>query len=231
MQIAKLVLYKDSRHVREVPFRRRGVNIIVGDSKTGKSALIAIVDYCLASDECDVAAGVIRENVYWFAIVVDFGNDKYMLARMNPDCRNVSTISEMYLAKVDDNSLPSFDDIYANTNVDTVRQFLAAKIGLPENTQIVDDGGTRNPLPVTFMHSRQFCYQPQSLIADKDLIFYHTYNTFALQALKDAIPYLFGAVREDVLLIERQIKELQKRIQERTRRNVTWAKLTIQIVN
>lgn len=28
--------------------------------------------------------------------------------------------------------------------------------------------------------------------------------------MKDAIPYLFGAVREDVLLIEHQIKELRK---------------------
>lgn len=212
MQIAKLVLYKDSRHVREISFRKRGVNIIVGDSKTGKSALIDIVDYCLASDECDVAAGVIRDNVYWFAVVVDFGNDTFMLARMNPDCRNVSTISEMYLAKVDENNLPSFEDIEANTNVDTVRQFLASKIGLPENTQIVDDGGSRNPLPVTFMHSRQFCYQPQHLIANKDLIFYHTNNSFAHQALKDAIPYLFGAVREDVLLIERQIKEVKKEL-------------------
>jgi hypothetical protein len=212
MQIVKLVLYKDSRHVREISFRKRGVNIIVGDSKTGKSALIDIVDYCLASDECHIAAGVIRENVYWFAFVVDFGNDKYMLARMNPDCRNVSTISEMYLAKVDENNLPSFEDIEANTNVDTVRQFLASKIGLPENTQIVDDGGSRNPLPVTFMHSRQFCYQPQHLIANKDLIFYHTNNSFAHQALKDAIPYLFGAVREDVLLIERQIKEVKKEL-------------------
>ena len=212
MQIAKLVLYKDSRHVREIPFRKGGVNIIVGDSKTGKSALINIVDYCLASDECDVAAGVIRDNVYWFAVVVDFGNDTFMLARMNPNCRNVSTISEMYLAKVDENNLPSFDDIEANTNVDTVRQFLASKIGLPENTQIVDDGGSRTPLPVTFMHSRQFCYQPQHLIADKDLIFYHTNKSFAHQALKDAIPYLFGAVREDVLLIERQIKELKKEL-------------------
>ena len=212
MQIAKLVLYKDSRHVREISFRKRGVNIIVGDSKTGKSALIDIVDYCLASDECDVAAGVIRDNVYWFAVVVDFGNDTFMLARMNPDSRNVSTISEMYLAKVDENNLPSFEDIEANTNVDTVRQFLASKIGLPENTQIVDDGGSRNPLPVTFMHSRQFCYQPQHLIANKDLIFYHTNNSFAHQALKDAIPYLFGAVREDVLLIERQIKEVKKEL-------------------
>ena len=190
MQIAKIVLYKDSRHVREVPFRSGEVNIIVGDSKTGKSALIHIVDYCLASDDCDVAAGVIRENVYWFAIVVDFGNDKYMLARMNPDCRNVSTISEMYLTKVDDNSIPSFDDIYANTNVDSVRQFLAAKIGLPENTQIVDDGGTRKPLPVTFMHSRQFCYQPQSLIADKDLIFYHTNNSISLNVFAVCITFI-----------------------------------------
>ena len=210
MQIAKIVLYKSSRQMRVVSFNRERVNIIVGDSKTGKSALIDIVDYCLASSECHVASGVIRDNVYWFAVVLDFGNDTYMLARMNPDIKQVSSVLEMFLSKVDENNLPSFDDIYVNTNIDAVRQFLAAKIGLPENNQIVDDGGSRDPLPVTFMHSRQFCYQPQSLIADKDLIFYHTSNSFALQALKDAIPYLFGAVREDVLLIEHQIKELKK---------------------
>ena len=212
MQISKIVLYKDSQHVRVVPFQSGKVNIIVGDSKTGKSALIDIVDYCLASDECHVASGVIRENVYWFAVVVDFGNDAFLLARMNPDIKQVSAVSEMYLAKVDGDYLPSFDDIYANTNIDAVKQFLAAKIGLSENIQIVDDGGSRDPLPVTFKHSRQFCYQPQSLIANKDLLFYHTTNSFGLQALKDAIPYLFGAVREDVLLIERQIKELKKEL-------------------
>lgn len=172
MQIAKIVLYKSSRQMRVVSFNRERVNIIVGDSKTGKSALIDIVDYCLASSECHVASGVIRDNVYWFAVVLDFGNDTYMLARMNPDIKQVSSVLEMFLSKVDENNLPSFNDIYVNTNVDAVRQFLAAKIGLPENNQIVDDGGSRDPLPVTFMHSRQFCYQPQSLIADKDLIFY-----------------------------------------------------------
>ena len=212
MQIAKIVLYKDSQHVRVVPFQVGKVNIVVGDSKTGKSALIDIVDYCLASDECHVASGVIRDNVYWFAVVVDFGNDAFMLARMNPDIKQVSAISEMFLAKVNGDYLPSFDDIYPNTNIDAVKQFLAAKIGLSENIQIVDDGGSRDPLPVMFKHSRQFCFQPQSLIANKDLLFYHTTNSFALQALKDAIPYLFGAVREDVLLIERQIKELKKEL-------------------
>ena len=214
MQIAKIVLYKDSRHRRVVSFKKNGVNIIVGDSKTGKSALIGIVDYCLASDDCEVAAGVIRDNVYWFAVVVDFDGETFMLARMNPNIKEAKSVYEMYLSKVDVDNLPTFDSIYANTNVDAVRHFLAAKIGLSENVQIIDDGGSREPLPVTFKHSRQFCFQPQSLIADKDLIFYHTVNTFAHQALRDAIPYLLGAVNEDVLLIENQIKALKKELRQ-----------------
>lgn len=210
MQISKIVLYKDNEHRRIVPFTTGKVNIIVGDSKTGKSALIDIVDYCLGSGSCHIASGVIRENVYWFAVEVDFGQDTYLLARQNPDIKQVSSVSEMYLAKVQDEFLPSFDDIYPNTNVEAVRLFLAAKIGLHENVQIPDEGGTRDPLPVSFLHCRQYCYQPQSLIAINERLFYHTMDNFQFQALKDAFPYLVGAVRDDVLVIEQQIKALSK---------------------
>lgn len=210
MQISKIVLYKDNDHCRIVPFNKGKVNIIVGDSKTGKSALIDIVDYCLGSGSCHIASGVIRDNVNWFAVVVDFGQDTYLLARQNPDVKQVSSVSEMYLGKVQDDFLPAFDDIYPNTNIEAVRQFMAAKIGLQENVQIVDDGGTREPLPVTFLHCRQYCYQPQSLIAIKERLFYHTMDTFQFQALKDAFPYLVGAVQDDVLVIEQQIKALSK---------------------
>ena len=75
----------------------------------------------------------------WFAVVVDFGQDTYLLARQNPDVKQVSSVSEMYLGKVQDDFLPAFDDIYPNTNIEAVRQFLAAKIGLQENVQIVDE--------------------------------------------------------------------------------------------
>lgn len=210
MQISKIVLYKDSEHRRVVAFATGKVNIIVGDSKTGKSALIDIVDYCLGSEGCHIASGIIRDNVYWFATVVDFGHDSFLLARQNPDIKQVSAVSEMYLAKVQGDSLPTFDDIYPNTNVEAVLQFLAAKVGLHENIQIPDDGGTRDPLPVTFKHCRQYCYQPQSLIANKDILFYHTLDSYQFQALKDAFPYLVGAIQDDVLVIEQQIKALSK---------------------
>ena len=214
MQITKIVLYKDTQHVRVVPFNRGKVNVIVGDSKTGKSALIDIVDYCLASGSCHIASGVIRNNVYWFAVVMDFGQDMYFIARLNPDVKQVSSVSEMYLAKVDDNYLPAFDDIYPNTNEEAVSQFLAAKIGLSENLQIVDDGGSRPPLPVTFKHSRLFCYQPQSVIANKDILFFKTQDGFVKLALKDAFPYLLGAVREDVLIVEQEIRALKSDLRQ-----------------
>lgn len=214
MQISKIVLYKDSQYVRVVPFNRGKVNIIVGDSKTGKSALIDIVDYCLASSSCHIASGVIRNNVYWFAVVVDFGEDMFFLARMNPDVKDVSSVSEMYLARVNEKYIPSFEDIYPNTNDEAVRQFLAAKIGLSENRQTVDDGGTRAPLPITFKHSRLFCFQPQSVIANKDILFYKTTDGFVKLALKDAFPYLLGAVREDVLIIEQELKALKKDLRQ-----------------
>lgn len=214
MQIAKIVLYKDATRKRVLDFHLGQVNIIAGDSKTGKSALIDIVDYCLASDECHVASGVIRDNVFWFAIVVVFDRDYYFIARQNPDTKKVSSINEMYLARVQESVIPEFDDIFPNTNNNSVKEFLAAKIGLFENIQPVDDGGTREPLSVTFKHCRQFCFQPQSLIANKDFLFYHTANTFSWLALKDAIPFLWGAIDDNILIIENKIKVLKKELRK-----------------
>jgi DNA repair ATPase RecN len=41
--------------VKELPFRTGALNILTGASKTGKSAIIDIVDYCTGRSECNVA--------------------------------------------------------------------------------------------------------------------------------------------------------------------------------
>ena len=46
--ISDIVLFSDSGDKRHLTFES-GLNIITGDSKTGKSALIEIVDFCLFS--------------------------------------------------------------------------------------------------------------------------------------------------------------------------------------
>ena len=73
IQIRAVVIYShDGRH-RVVPFEPGRVNIISGDSRTGKSAILGIIDYCLGAKEIDVQEGKVRRNVAWFGLLLETG--------------------------------------------------------------------------------------------------------------------------------------------------------------
>ena len=55
MQIRELVLYGYNGKVRHLPFALGKVNIITGRSKSGKSAIGDIIDYCMGGDSCNIA--------------------------------------------------------------------------------------------------------------------------------------------------------------------------------
>src|SRR5262245_61837928 len=69
LQIAKVILYSRKGEVREIQFKPGHLNVLTGASKTGKSAIIDILDYCTGRNECNVADGVIRVTVGWYAIL------------------------------------------------------------------------------------------------------------------------------------------------------------------
>jgi hypothetical protein len=69
---------------RVLAFQPGVVNVISGASKTGKSAVIPIIDYCLGADKCAIPVGIIRENCAWFGIVVDTIEGQKLLARREP---------------------------------------------------------------------------------------------------------------------------------------------------
>jgi hypothetical protein len=64
-----LILYNRDGDVKELQFRAGALNILTGASKTRKSAIIDIVDYCTGRSECNVADGVIRKYVGWYALL------------------------------------------------------------------------------------------------------------------------------------------------------------------
>lgn len=219
MQIKKIILYKNADQVRELAFELGKVNIITGESKSGKTALIDIVDYCLGSKDCKIADGVIKDTVYWFAIIVAF-NDKeeYAIARLNPNIKKVNSVTEIYIEKVEQGTYPSFENIHNNSNTDGLKEFLSRKLEIAENLQIAE-GNTREPLSVNFRHARLYNFQPQTLIAQRDYLFYKQTEPFMPQAIKDSLPYFLGAIREDGLRIEQEIarkkRDLYRLIREK----------------
>lgn len=70
MQIKSLIFYNNQGDKRILTFKIGKVNIITGESKTGKTAIIDVVNYCLGSENCNISEGVIRQSVEWFAILL-----------------------------------------------------------------------------------------------------------------------------------------------------------------
>ncbi len=71
-QILRVILWpRIGGEPRVVKFEAGKVNVISGASKTGKSSVIPIIDYCLGSEKCSIPVGVIRETCSWFGVLVD----------------------------------------------------------------------------------------------------------------------------------------------------------------
>jgi len=211
MQINKIVLYSHSGDKRIVPFELGKVNIITGESKSGKSALIEIINYCLASSSCDIPEGIIRDTVSYFSVCITFNDGEMVfIARENPNVKGISASSTVCLMRsIEELYLPELSGINSNMNIDTLKEFLTRKIGISENLHI-PDSLTREPLKANFKHSRFYCYQPQYLVADPHQLFYNQNKEFVPQSIKDTLPYFLGAVNEDSLLVESEITQLKK---------------------
>lgn len=53
------------------------VNVIWGDSSTGKSSLLRIIDYCLLSTESTIVEDVINQNICWYGLVFYYNGKDY----------------------------------------------------------------------------------------------------------------------------------------------------------
>ena len=121
-QILKLILWSKAGHPpRVVDFEPGMVNVISGASKTGKSAVIPIVDYCLASGKCSIPVGTIREACSWFGIVIETMEGQKLLARREPG--EARQTGDMLLLEGNTVEVPR-EAPEKNTTADMVKQML-----------------------------------------------------------------------------------------------------------
>src|ERR1035438_9652599 len=75
-QVREIILWPRAGRFlpRRVVFEVGRVNVISGASRTGKSAIIPIIDYCLGADECTMPVKTIRDGCEWFGVLVETRN-------------------------------------------------------------------------------------------------------------------------------------------------------------
>ncbi len=96
-QIKEIILWPKKKLLNRdaLKFTLDAVNIISGASKTGKSAIIPIVDYCLGSDKCTIPVNTIRDLCEWFGVLVQTINGQKLYARREPG--EQKTTGDMYV--------------------------------------------------------------------------------------------------------------------------------------
>lgn len=76
--------FKHNRGTKEYVFDKDKVNVITGDSSTGKSSILSIIDYCLLSGVSNIVEDVINENIEWYGLSFNLRDIDYVIIRKNP---------------------------------------------------------------------------------------------------------------------------------------------------
>nr|WP_315422398.1 DUF3732 domain-containing protein [uncultured Pedobacter sp.] len=219
LTIKYVILYPqdDALAPRFIKFDEEKVNVITGYSKRGKSAIISIIDYCLASSECDIPIGMIRNKVDKFAIFISLNNQTVFIGRDSP-ANNAKASDVMYFYDIQgkgDN--PAFntnewiqDAKQYKTNRDYIKNFLGVYSGLENIASKTTSYQDKADSPASFRDTAAFLFQPQNIIANPTTIFYKTDTFDHLRRLKTLFPLVLGYKSYEMLTIEQEIDTLEK---------------------
>ncbi|AXI76114.1 DUF3732 domain-containing protein [Peterkaempfera bronchialis] len=208
MQLLALAMYhRDGGTApRVLRFRPGALNIITGESETGKSEVLDIVDYCLGRRTPNLPDEPIDQTVGWYALLVVFGDGSRMvLARPRPV--GASTLHAMVQTGDSRLDVPAIGELVPNSNVAALRSEVSARLGIEDFRFQPPAGAGRNAFDVSIAHAALLCFQNQNEIADKKALFHRQTETGMTQTLKDTLPYFLGAAGPEQALRRHHLTE------------------------
>jgi hypothetical protein len=214
MQIDELIFYNRDGETRSIGLRLGALNVITGDSRTGKSSLINIIRFLLGSGSPHVPYGPIQQSIAWYAMRAHVGETQFFVARQAPAANAES--NDVMLTIGAGTSVPTMSDLKHNTSVDGLRDYVGGLLGVEDNRNVPSLGQTRHALSASFVHSLIYCFQGQGEIANPDILFHRQNREWMPQAIRDTLPYFLGAQGPDDL---RRREELAERRRELRRLN------------
>jgi hypothetical protein len=208
-QILKLILWSKTGHKpRVLEFEPGMANVISGASKTGKSAVIPIIDYCLASGKCSIPVGTIRDACAWFGIMIDTLEGQKLLARREPG--EARQTGDMFILEGEVIEVPA-EVPQKNTTAESVKRMLDRLAGL-SNLGLDPDSDSGFQSRVSFRDLIAFTFQPQYIVANPMVLFFNADTTEHREKLKAIFPYVLGALTPEMLAARWEIERLQREL-------------------
>ncbi|WP_325177366.1 hypothetical protein [Pantoea sp. 1B4] len=215
-QIRGIVLWPRNKKFqpRKLRFELGKVNVISGASRTGKSAVIPIIDYCLGASTCSIPVNTIRKYCEWFGIVVATEQGDKLLARKEPGSQR--STNDMFLLEAENiTKIPS--RLSKNTNVIAVKRLLDDLANLSNlDFSGGEDVSGFDGRPA-FRDLAAFTFQPQNVVANPDVLFFKTNTYEHREKLRKIFPYILGAVTSALMAKQFELNRARQLLRRKER--------------
>lgn len=216
LQIREIVLWPRNAEFkpRRLPFELGKVNVISGASRTGKSAVIPIMDYCMGAGTCAIPVNTIRKHCEWFGVVVATAQGDKLLARREPGAQR--STDDMFLLEADRiTEIPH--RVAKNINADAVKRLLDELAGLSKLDFSGGDDSTGFDGRPSFRDLAAFMFQPQNVVANPDVLFFKANTYEHREKLRKIFPYVLGAVTPALMAKQFELGRARQELRRKER--------------
>lgn len=204
--IKKIKLWFNNNTTRELDFLPNKINVITGDSETGKSSIIRIIDYCFMSSSTDISPKFIGENVKWFGINFKINNKDYTIIR--GAITNENTRKQFYFSDI--GLIP--DEPNVNITDNELKKILSTEFGIDSETNFAGSNNVKAGSKISFRYFFWlFCIQRQETLPSG----YYLFDKHEEPRYKDALSVMkildwaIGAQTPKNIIIKNEIKKLE----------------------
>jgi uncharacterized Zn finger protein (UPF0148 family) len=224
LAILKIILWPKNPELkpRIIPFKHDHINIITGESASGKSSLTWIIDYCLGSSKCSIPVGIIRDNVAWFGLHLQLPDTQMLVARPNPGQQKETDNYYIHEAQ----SVAVVDVPVKNARRDDLVNRLNELAQLPQLDFATNELKQGYKTRTSVRDMVAFCFLPQHIVANQYTLFYRTDTTVHRERLRNALPLALGAMDAQSLELQHELIELQRQ-EDRKQRELASARKAV----
>lgn len=188
-------------------FQKNKINVICGDPRTGKTAIMAIIDYCLLSSDNPIPQGEeYLEQIEWCGVLFEIDNTNILISRNTKDPKEI--FSQSGIAQIDTNFLPK-----RNANIDDLKGILQEKFGLSYST--IQGGKT---IRQGSKNSFRFFLLPFSVMPiesfGSEILFYKQADQHYQEALTRNLDIAIGSTSLEQKMLEERIKARDKELKK-----------------
>ncbi|WP_327707067.1 DUF3732 domain-containing protein [Streptomyces decoyicus] len=213
MQLLALILYNADGGRRVVSFRPGALNVVTGQSASGKSTLLDIFEYCTGRKTATFPIGPMTDTVSWYAALFQLDTTRAFAARPAP-VPGKKTAAQAMLKFGPDLEPPPYTHLAPNTDRHTLRQRLGRFIGIEENHSTTLRSRGPSSTGAHLGHATLLCLQGQSEIADKNHLFHRQSDRYVAVALKQTLPYFLGVAPHDQARKYAQLNAARSRLKQ-----------------